>query len=632
MTAKRVHRDSPTAPIRVRSSDPAAMHTSRLLSFVLTSLFIAPSLAVTISSASQLTTNTFDYVIVGGGNAGLVLANRLTEDSKVTVLVLEAGVSDQGVIAAEAPFLGPTVTPNTPYDYNYTVTPQVGLDQRTFAYPRGRLLGGSSSANYLFHQYGTFEDWNELASITGDSEWSWNNIQKYVQKHEKFVPPVDGHNTTGQFIPSLHGFNGETSVSLPGGTYATDSRVIATTQQLAEFPYNQDMSGGSHSLLGIGWLQSSAGGGVRSSSSTSYLANANSRPNLTVLVGATVQKLVQTPSSSSSTKAFRSVQFGPSIGTVPNPSAVAPRTVTARKEVILSAGSIGTPQILKLSGIGDPAELGPLKINTIINNPSVGANLSDHTLLPNIFTVSGSSLDNFLRDTTDVNDAVQQWVQNKTGPFANNVVNHFGFARIPSNATIFKTVADPAPGPNSPHWEIIISNFWFNPGIPQPETGNFMTVVAVLIRPTSRGTVKLASSNPYDKPLIDPRYLTTDFDVFTMRSAVQAILRFTGAPAWSDYITGRYGSTFQQATTDSTIDAYVRSLTTTIFHPFGTAAMTPANAKTGVVNPDLTVKGTSGLRIVDASVIPFVPSSHTQGPVYLLAERAADIIKAADGI
>ncbi|KAF8962140.1 aryl-alcohol oxidase [Flammula alnicola] len=212
--------------------------------------------------------------------------------------------------------------------------------------------------------------------------------------------------------------------------------------------------------------------------------------------------------------------------------------------------------------------------------------------------------------------------------FANNVVNNFGFARIPSNATIFKTTHDPAPGPLSPHWEIITSNFWFNPGIAQPPTGSFMTIIAVLISPTSRGTVKLRSSNPLDKPLIDPKYLTTDFDIFTMREAVKAILRFVGAPAWSDYVIGPFGDSFSAAKEDASIEAYVRGLTTTIFHPVGTASMSPTQAKSGVVNPDLKVKGADGLRIVDASVFPFVPSAHTQGPVYLLAERASDIIKA----
>ncbi|KDR79210.1 hypothetical protein GALMADRAFT_137093 [Galerina marginata CBS 339.88] len=607
------------------------MHSSRFLSFVLTSLFVVPSLGATFTQSSQLKSLTYDYVIIGGGNAGLVVASRLSEDPSVSVLVLEAGVSDQGVLAAEAPFLGPTLTPNTPYDWNYTVVPQASMNGRTFSYPRGRLLGGSSSANYLFHQYGTDEDWQRLSTVSGDSGWSWANLKKYVQQHEKFVPPVDGHNTNGQFIPSLHGFNGMVSVSLPGNNQTIDPRVLATTKQLAEFPYNQDMSGGDHSLLGVGFLQSSAGGGVRSSSSTTYLAKANGRPNLTVLINAYVTKLVQTGTARGGLKSFRGVQFTSSPGTSSTPAGSGSITVTARKEVILSAGSIGTPQILQLSGIGNSKDLKALKINTVLDNPSVGDNLSDHTLLPNLFSVQGTqSFDGVLRDANQVNAAVEQWIQNKTGMLSNNVVNNFGFSRLPSNSAIFKSTRDPAPGPKSPHWEMITSNFYFNPGIASPPTGSFMTIVAVLISPTSRGTVKIRTTNPFDKPLIDPNYLSTAFDIFTMREAVKAVQRFVAAPAWKDYVIGPFGDVFSKAKTDSQIESYVRGLTTTIFHPVGTASMSPSNAKTGVVNPDLTLKGADGIRIVDASVFPFVPSSHTQGPVYLLAERASDLIKAAN--
>ena len=188
--------------------------------------------------------------------------------------------------------------------------------------------------DYLFHQYGTNEDWDRLSKITGDAGWSWNNMRPYIQKvgvsvflvhsteikwsqHEKFVPPVDGHNTTGQFIPSLHGFNGVTSVSLPGFNQTIDPMVLEATKQRPDlFPFNEDTSGGDHSLLGIGFLQSSAGQGSRSSSSTSYLAQANSRPNLTVLINTTVLKLLQSPqATSNAVPSFRKVQIAASPGT-----------------------------------------------------------------------------------------------------------------------------------------------------------------------------------------------------------------------------------------------------------------------------------------------------------------------------
>ncbi|PPQ71682.1 hypothetical protein CVT26_007649 [Gymnopilus dilepis] len=608
------------------------MQLSALTVFLAIASLVPSSLAVTVSSAAQVKGSlTYDYIIVGGGNAGLVVASRLTEDPSVSVLVLEAGVSDEGVLTAQVPFFGPMVTPNTPYDWNYTVVPQKGMNGRTFAYPRGHILGGSSSANYLIHQYGTDEDWNRLASVSGDNGWSWSNMKQYVQKHEKFVPPIDGHNTTGQFIPSLHGFHGEVSVTLPGFNQTIDPRVLEVTKQLPQFPFNEDTSAGDHDILGIGFVQSSGGGGVRSSSSTTYLANANKRSGLTVVVNAYVTKLVSTGNGRSpGTKAFRAVQFTSSPGTVPGATTL---TATARKEVIVSAGSVGTAQLLQLSGIGNSADLKKVGINTIIQNSDVGENLSDHTLLPNLFTVRGNqSFDSVLRSTDLVTDALNQWMQNKTGMFANNVLNNYGFARLPSNSDIFKTTRDPAPGPKSPHWEMIFSNLYFNPGVPRPDTGSFMTMIVVLLTPTSRGTIKLKSNNPFDKPLIDPQYLTTQFDVVAIREGVKAVKNILAAPAFADYVEGPFGSAFASAKTDAQIESYVRGLTSTIFHPVGTASMSSQFSKSGVVNPDLTVKGTEGLRVVDASVFPFIPSTHTQGPVYLLAERASDIIKQADHI
>ncbi|KAF4621592.1 hypothetical protein D9613_012602 [Agrocybe pediades] len=590
---------------------------------------IVPSFGVILTQPSQLTTNTFDYIIVGGGTAGLVVASRLSENSSFSILVIEAGINDHGEVPLQIPFNAPTLAPKTIYDWNTTTTEQVGLAQRIIPYARGHVLGGSSSINFLFHQYCAADDWNRLGTISGDAQWSWGHIRQYVSKHERMVAPVDGHDTSDQFVPSTHGTSGEVSISLPGSNNSIDSRVFATTQQLAEFPYTPDTSGGDNTLLGLGFLQSSSSGGVRSSSSTTYLAAANSRPNLTVLVNATVIQLIQSGNSSTGAPSFRTVHFvaSPAPG---NLTVDTPIVVNARKEVILSAGTVGTTQLLQLSGIGNSSDLGHIRINTIINNPDVGNNLIDHPLIPNVFEVTGSTLDGLLRDPTIQNASMTQWLQNKTGPLANSVANNYGFFRLPANSSIFETTPDPASGSKSPHWEIIFSNVWFDPGFAIPATRLFMTVVTAVVSPTSRGTIKLRNNDPFQPPMVDPGFMTTDFDIFAARESIKAALRFVAAPAWTDYVVAPFGSIFAVGVTnDTTIETYVRGQAGSAFHPVGTAAMSAFGASNGVVNPDLTVKGADGLRIVDASVFPFIPSCHTQGPVYLLAERASDIIKAA---
>ncbi|KAF8185123.1 hypothetical protein BJ912DRAFT_489061 [Pholiota molesta] len=579
--------------------------------------FIDSSLGALYTNPSQLPQTTYDYIIVGAGTAGNVIANRLTENPLIQVLVLEAGVDDANVQASIAPFLAPSLTPGTIYDWGYSLAAQTGLNNRVLPYPRGKILGGSSAANYMIHQYGSSEDWDKLASDTGNINWSWNNIKQYIPVHEKFVSPTDGHDTTGQYMPSLHGTNGQVSVSLPGNSQTIDAKVIATIGTLAEFPYNADMCGGS--VLGIGWAQSSIGAGARSSSSTSYLRNALSRSNLSVLLNATVLKLIQS-GTRKGLPLFNTVQFGSSGGT--------PSLVHATREIVLSAGAIGTPQILLLSGIGPTADLTALGISTIIDNPSVGNNLSDHALLTNNFAVSGSdTLDDIVRGTT-FDAALTQWVTDKTGAIANTVANHLGFLRLPSTDSIFTTVPDPATGPTASHWELVVSNFWLNPSVSMPSTGNFLTISSVLISPTSRGFVKLASADPFAAPIINPNLLTTTFDIYCLKEAVKAVKRFVAAPAWSDYVTGPYGA-LAATDDDESIESYIRSTAGTIFHPVGTASMTAQTASYGVVNADLRLKGAAGVRIADASVLPTPPNAHLQGPVYLLAERAASLIKAS---
>ncbi|KAJ7058084.1 aryl-alcohol-oxidase from pleurotus Eryingii [Mycena amicta] len=597
------------------------MHPQLSLGLLLAlSLSLQTVVAKIYTAPEQIANKQYDYIVVGAGTAGAVVAARISQLPAVKVLVIEAGLLDNGTQSdlLSIPLLAGQAA-NTIYDWNYTTVPQTGLDGNKIPLPRGFVVGGSSNLNNLVYMRGPKDEWARMQNVSGDSGWSWDNLQKYIFMNEQHASAWNHRCNAGEYNPVVHG-NGPLLSSLTAMPNELDSRVLkAATELKGEFgPYVLDFNGGIG--LGVGWIETTVGDSARSSSATAFMHPAlDSQENLDLLINTQVTRLL--PKTSGSLD-FRTVEV--------SQGAAAPTyTFVATSEVILAAGAIGTPQILQLSGIGPKATLKTAGVTQLVDLPAVGSNLQDQALVFFHWAVNGSTLTDFLNDPAAIGAALQQYATNKTGIAASSVVfNTIGFLRLPESCDLLHGIEDPAAGPNSAHFQYSFLNAYAaNPGqTGGPTSGDFISVSILVQSPTSAGSVNIVSKSPFVHPAIDPAYYTTKFDIGTAVEAVKTLEKIFAADAFHGFIGQPTADTAAALKSDAAIESYIRKFSASVKHPTSSARISKVNDTTGVVGPDLFVHKITGVRVVDASVLPFAPAGFPQAEVYIIAERAAALI------
>ena len=548
------------------------------------------------------TSATFDYVIIGGGTAGCLLANRLSAEPNHRVLLLEAGKTDSYPwIHIPVGYLYCIGNPRT--DWMYHTEPDAGLNNRVQRYPRGRVLGGCSSINGMIYMRGQARDYDAWAKITGDDSWSWQNALADFKAHENHyrldqgADPITGNNSR---FSDMHGSGGEWRVEKQRLSWdVLDSFADAAEQ--AGIEKIDDFNGGDNA--GVGYFDVNQRSGWRWSSSKAFLRPARGRSNLTIWTGSQAQKLSWSTADNgqprctglSLSRAGQTVQ------------------VTANREVILSAGAINSPQILQLSGIG-PADLLRSHGIEVIRDAPVGENLQDHLQIRAVFKVNGTQTLNTLANSLFGRLKIgAEYLLNRSGPMSMS----------PSQLGAF-TRSDPArPHANLEYHVQPLSLEAFGEDLHDFPA---ITVSVCNLNPTSRGQVQISSANFQDPPKIMPNYLSTAEDRQVAADSLRQARKIMAQPAMQVYAPEELKPGVQHQS-DEELARLAGDIANTIFHPVGTVKMGQMDDPSAVLDPHLRVKGVLGLRVVDASVMPTITSGNTNAPTLMIAEKAAAWIK-----
>lgn len=530
----------------------------------------------------------YDFIVVGAGSAGCVLANRLTENGKFTVLLLEAGGSDLNFwiwmpIGYGRTFYKPSL------NWMYETEPCPALDNRVSYWPRGKVLGGSSSINamvYIRGQPQDFDDWKAM----GNPGWGWDDVLPHFRKSE----------TNDQGGDALRGGDGPLHVA----TMARDLHplchdFIRAGEEL-QVPRNPDFNGPVQE--GVGLYQNTAKDGLRMSTARAYLRPARSRPNLHIETHALTDRVLFDGKRAAGVSYRRNGQI---------------RTARARREVILSAGAINSPQLLQLSGVGPGALLTGKGIDLVHALDGVGQHLQDHLAIDHLYRARVPTLNTQLHPWYGKAWHGLVYLLTRRGPLSLGVNQAGGFLRS-------------RPGLSRPNMQVFFSPVSYTkapPGKrplmnPDPFPGFLMG--AQPTRPTSRGHLEIRSPDPGDAPAIHPNYLATEQDVQDILDGAKLMRQFAETPALARIIDAEIAPGAQVRTDDQLI-ADCRARAGTVFHPVSTCRMGP-DARQDVVDARLRVHGLDGLRVVDASVFPTLTSGNTNAPTIMVGEKGAEMI------